>query len=38
MLIVLKYSIEDDGAVSIATEKRRLNNSGEIESQLLGHE
>ena len=34
MLIVLKYSIEDDGTVSVATEKHRLNNSGEIEIEV----
>ena len=34
MLIVLKYSIEDDGTVSVATEKHRLNNSGEIETEV----
>ena len=34
MLIVLKYSIEEDGTVSVATEKQRLNSKGEIETEV----
>ena len=38
MLIVLKYSIEDDGTVSVATEKHRLNSRGEIETEVSNPE